>query len=54
MQSLGQLPEDLQGRLLRDHEEEMRKFKINHLSNFDVVSKAAIGSVRSLNQKNEE
>jgi hypothetical protein len=43
------LPEDVQGRLLRDHEEGMRKFEINHLSNYDLVSKAAIGSVRRLN-----
>jgi hypothetical protein len=39
VQGLGELPEDVQDQLFKDHERQLKAFKINHSSNFDVVSK---------------
>jgi hypothetical protein len=48
VQSLGQYPPDLWESMLEQHKPEIEEFKIGHLSNFDVVSKASIKSMRRL------
>ncbi len=51
VQSLGQYPAGLWNKLLREHKPEIEEFKIGHLSNFDVVSKASIKSMRRLSPR---
>jgi len=48
VQSLGQYPAKLWDKMLEEHKPEIEEFKIGHLSNFDVVSKASIKSMRRL------
>lgn len=48
VQSLGQYPQDLWKKMLEQHKPELEEFKIGRLSNFDVVSKASIKSMRRL------
>jgi len=48
VQSLGQYPEDVWKKMLEQHKPELEEFRIGRLSNFDVVSKACIKSMRRL------
>lgn len=49
--SLGRYPEPLWKKMLKDHEPEIKEFGLNHLSNFDVVSKAAVNSMKRLSPR---
>jgi hypothetical protein len=51
VQSLGQYPQDLWKEMLEQHKPEIEDFNIGHLSNFDIVSKASIKSMRRLSPR---
>ena len=51
VQSLGQYSPDLWQHMLEQHKPEIEEFKLGHLSNFDVVSKASIKSMRRLSPR---
>ena len=46
--ALSPYPPAVWSRVLAAHEPEIKEFKLNHLSNFDVVSKAAVKSMTRL------
>ena len=48
VQRLGQYPPVVWRHMLEEHRPEIEEFKVNHLSNFDIVSKAAIKSMKRL------
>lgn len=51
VQSLGQYPPDLWKKMLEQHKPEIEEFKIGHVSNFDIVSKASIKSMKRLSPR---
>ena len=51
LQSLGQYPQEVWQEVLKKHRPEIEEFKIGHLSNFDVVSKASIQSMKRLSPR---
>ena len=48
---LGMYPDNVWQKVLADHKPEIEEFGLGHLANFDVVSKAAIKSMRRLHEK---
>jgi hypothetical protein len=51
VQSLGQYPPALWKDMLEQHKPEIEEFKIGHASNFDIVSKASIKSMKRLSPR---
>lgn len=51
VQGLGQYPPDVWERMMQLHKPEIEEFKVGHLSNFDVVSKASIKSMKRLSPR---
>ena len=51
VQSLGKYPPDLWMKMLEQHKPEIEEFKIGHVSNFDIVSKASIKSMKRLSPR---